>query len=629
MRKWLVALVLLLSIALVGVPVGAAVASTADPTAGDTIYIAGNPDLYPLEYYDEKTERYEGILPTLYQDIGEETGITFSYIAANGEDRQKKLAKNCQVEIVSAYLKGEMPVTHETELFSYRQGEQKYTVCVGFTKIADPDLIAAVETAIRNAGAEQWMAAAMVLEEQPSHTTAIWWLAAVIFLLVVALVWLIVERIKKHRQKEAQNATEMVDPMTGIGNLTYFEDCYANHVSDAMRPLYYTAYIAIDIEKIETYFGLPQSEELQRYAATTLTGALGDNDFAARIDNGVFAVCFMCPDADRAIKNTTLVVNHLNDYSRNYANDNGVRFRCGVYPLDQEHISCETMLYNARQGYLYAVNEKLDICLCDKDVLDRVSLKSRLQKKISTAIDKDEFQVYLQFVWDVKQQKLCGAEVLSRWHNPEEGVLSPTDYIEDMKTAGMIEKLDYYVFERTCRLLHSWERTAFDSLFISCNFTRTTLSSPQFVQHFEEILSRYTFDRKKLYIELTEDSLVGDRAVAYKNILAIKKQGCAVALDDFGSGYTSFSDLCDYPMDMIKIDRSMVQKAGGSRGNAVLLSIIRMAHTLGIQVLCEGVETEAESQKVTDADSDYIQGFFYSRVLPIDNAIDYYRKQQQ
>ena len=99
-------------------------------------------------------------------------------------------------------------------------------------------------------------------------------------------------------------------------------------------------------------------------------------------------------------------------------------------------------------------------------------------------------------------------------------------------------------------------------------------------------------------------------------------------MDDLGNGFTSFGDLCDYPIDMIKIDRYIVAKSANARGNAVLKSIIKMAHELEMEVLCEGVETEAEDTTVKAAGCDYIQGFRYSRVLPLDNALEFYRKKQ-
>ena len=606
-------------------PAFCAIDSTKESTAEDAVYIAGNADLYPLEYYNNKTKRYEGILPEIYAVISEQTGIEFSYVAANGEDRQKQLAENYQVEIVSAYNKGDITTSKEIELFSYQKDGVSETVCIGFTKIVNPDVAQAVETALANADKGSFLSAAMALESRREPFVTVIILAASIFVLIIAIVLLVLYILKKRKATIANDHTKTTDVLTGIGNLKYFEDCFANHVSDEMRPLYYVSYIAIDIEKIETYFGSLESEELQRYAANTITSSLKDSDFAARIDNGVFAVCFMCPDDERAQSTMLELVNKLNSRSESYAVENGVVFRCGIYSLDKQNTPLETTVYYARQGYIFAQDENKTLCLCDESIINKISFKNRLRKKILSAIENKEFNIYLQFVLDTTKNTFSGAEVLSRWHSLEEGVLSPANYIDDLKRAGMIDRLDFYIFEKTCEILSKWKNTDYNNLYLSCNFTRTTLSLPDFSEKFENIISKYDFDRNNLVIEITEDSLVGDSAVAYKNILDIKTHGSRIALDDFGSGYTSFGDLCDYPIDVIKIDRQIVTKSLSDRGNAVLVSIIQMAHALGIHVLCEGVETEKENENVRNANCDLIQGFLYSRVLPYENALEFYK----
>ena len=135
-------------------------------------------------------------------------------------------------------------------------------------------------------------------------------------------------------------------------------------------------------------------------------------------------------------------------------------------------------------------------------------------------------------------------------------------------------------------------------------------------KYFEEIVNKYSFERSNLVIELTEDSLADNKAVAFQNILACKKLGFKVALDDLGSGYSSIIDLCDYPIDIIKIDRHIVAKSTTPRGNALLRGIVKLAHDLEINVLCEGVETEKENINSRNAECDYIQGYYYSHVLP-------------
>ena len=417
MKKLIISATILLCIFSLSASVSADVVSTQEPTAGNAIYIAGNPDMYPLEYYNEDKEHYEGILPNIYKGISAQTGIQFAYIAADRESRQKELSENFQVEIVSAYHKGEISVAQEIELFSYAKDGREYTVCVGTTKVIDPDIAAKIVSAVQAAEKNVWLSAAMALERPAASRNTFIGFIVVIALLVIALTVLVVFILKKRRAMLAKEKTKLIDPMTGIGNSDYFQDCYSHHISPATRQLYYVGYIAIDIEKIETYFGGEQSEELQRYAASVITDAMQDNDFAARIDNGVFAFAVMAPDTDRAVKTATELINNLNAYNKNYAEDNGVLFGCGLYPLDKQHTPCETAIYNARQGYLYTVNNKQTVCVCDSTVLDRVSLKSRLQKKISSALENKEFQIYLQFVYDVEAKKFRGAEVLSRWHS--------------------------------------------------------------------------------------------------------------------------------------------------------------------------------------------------------------------
>jgi EAL domain-containing protein (putative c-di-GMP-specific phosphodiesterase class I) len=145
-------------------------------------------------------------------------------------------------------------------------------------------------------------------------------------------------------------------------------------------------------------------------------------------------------------------------------------------------------------------------------------------------------------------------------------------------------------------------------------------------EEFNKVLGKYQFSHSCLIIELTEDSLMDNTTVAYRNILECKKMGCKIALDDLGSGYSSLQDLCDYPIDIIKIDRHILLKSTTQKGNALLQGLITLGHDLDMKVLCEGVESETEKQRVCAAGCDYIQGFYYSRALPRDEADLFYMR---
>ena len=243
-----------------------------------------------------------------------------------------------------------------------------------------------------------------------------------------------------------------------------------------------------------------------------------------------------------------------------------------------------------------------------------------LLEAIVLGLRNDEFKMYLQFVVDNKTKKITSAEALSRWETAENVLIFPGKYIGAMEESGLIIPLDYMMFEKVCRKLHQWAGTEFDSLSISCNFTRITLSEADFTDKVREIVDRYSFDRHKLIIEVTEDSIETNLDIARNNLFAAKAFGFTVALDDIGSGYTSLRNLCDYAIDLVKLDRGMLLLTDTERGKKLFHGIISLTHLLDLKIVCEGVETEEQNALVSESDCDFIQGWYYSKGLPEEQA---------
>ena len=163
--------------------------------------------------------------------------------------------------------------------------------------------------------------------------------------------------------------------------------------------------------------------------------------------------------------------------------------------------------------------------------------------------------------------------------------------------------------------LEHWQKQG-RKLSLSCNFARISIGRENFIPQLQKIADRYFFTRSNLVIEITEDAMESNKETAFTNISKCKELGFRIALDDAGSGYTSFSDLRDYPIDIVKIDRSILNSAVNQRGIALLKGIIALAHTLRMEVLCEGVETEAQEALLRQLDCDYMQGYYFYRALP-------------
>ena len=247
-------------------------------------------------------------------------------------------------------------------------------------------------------------------------------------------------------------------------------------------------------------------------------------------------------------------------------------------------------------------------------------MEKEITESILNGLDNNEFKMHLQFIVDNKTKKIVSAEALSRWERPQKGIIGPANYIGYMETAGLISMHDFYMFELACRQLEKWSNTKYKDISISCNFTRITLSEHDCIEKLKAIAERYNFDRSRLAVEITEDAIEKDLEIAQRNVMLCKELGFKVYLDDLGSGYTSLVNLCDYPIDVVKIDRGVMQRTGTDRGKALLSGIIALAHNLDMGVICEGVETVEQNTLVSKSKCDYIQGWYYAKALPLEEC---------
>ncbi|MBQ4545095.1 MAG: EAL domain-containing protein [Oscillospiraceae bacterium] len=258
--------------------------------------------------------------------------------------------------------------------------------------------------------------------------------------------------------------------------------------------------------------------------------------------------------------------------------------------------------------------------------IKRGTNETRLIKKIRDGLENKEFKMHLQFIVDNRTKRIVSSEALSRWETSDGEVIMPGKYIGVMEKSGLITKFDYYMFENVCDKLSKWTDTDFDEITISCNFTRITISEKDFVTKIKDIAERYEFDRSKLIIEITEDSIEKNLDVARHNIIRAKELGFRIALDDIGGGYTSLISLCEYKIDMVKIDREVLLLSNEERGRKLFLGIISLIHKLNLKVVCEGVETEEQNALVSESECDYIQGWYYSKALPESEAENFARE---
>ena len=595
--------------------------------SSNSIYVIGKDDYYPFEYYDDKSKEYKGVMPKILQAVSKKSGIDFTYIRSINNDKTE-LAENMQAELVSVCLPGDdiSYARDDISVFSYSYNGETIQAGWAFTEIADRELIDAVESVMQDLTSQQINGYLISsLGEQPQTSKLAVYVLITCCVLLAALFFLAVMKLKKSKREIWKS--KMTDPGTGMGNSAYFEYCFKNVISDISRSLYYVAYIITDADYLRAYYGEEASASIAEYIAGVLNSQLRQNEFAARINEYGFAVAFQSTNAREAENYVNEILNKLSVYTKE--NEEILFFYAAAYKLHAGERNCELILYNLQRNCDKLMDSETRFVLCDSNMMNKADEEKRLLESISKGLENNEFKLYLHFVINNKTKEISSAEALSRWDSPDEGLISPAKYISMMSSYGLVAKLDYYMFEGVCSQLAKWKDSEFSAYSISCNFTRITISENDFVKTLSDIADKYDFDREKLIMEITEDAIEKNREVAKRNIFECKKLGFRIALDDMGSGYTSLVNLCEYPIDIVKIDRDILLKTGTKNGRDLFGGIIALAHNLGLTVVCEGVETPQHNELVDSSQCDYVQGWYYSRVLPVREGEKFAREYTQ
>lgn len=242
--------------------------------------------------------------------------------------------------------------------------------------------------------------------------------------------------------------------------------------------------------------------------------------------------------------------------------------------------------------------------------------KQQLIGEFETALNENQFCMYLQPQTD-KDGNMLGAEALIRWNHPNMGLIMPGAFIECFENAGLIYRLDNYIWEEAAKQLKIWKDSGYN-YYISVNISAKDFYHIDVYQTFKNLVSKYGIDTDKLHIEITETALSEDKQAAHKTIERLHDEGFIIEIDDFGSGYSSFNFLKDVCADVIKIDRVFLKKSSHEeRGEQILRSIISLSHDIGMDVITEGVENVDQLSMLAKMNCDWFQGYYFSKPITV------------
>jgi EAL domain-containing protein (putative c-di-GMP-specific phosphodiesterase class I) len=231
---------------------------------------------------------------------------------------------------------------------------------------------------------------------------------------------------------------------------------------------------------------------------------------------------------------------------------------------------------------------------------------------LSRAVAHDELRLAYQPIVDLESERLVGVEALLRWDHPEHGPVPPAALIEFAEQSDLIVSVGRWVLDRVARQAQMW-RSVYPHapIYTAVNLSGRHLAVAELPKHVAQVLEQHRLAPDALAIEITETSLISDIASSGQRLLALKALGLRLAIDDFGTGYSSLAYVRDLPVDVIKIDRSFIDRLPDNDREAMVAGVVTLAHSLGKSALAEGVECAEQARILRKLGCDYAQGFYF------------------
>ena len=419
------------------------------------------------------------------------------------------------------------------------------------------------------------------------------------------------------------------DSLTGLANRRLFMDRLEVALKEVIRYRSYGALLFIDIDhfkQINDVYGHPLGDRLLKCVASQLAQQLRESDTLACLGGDEFAVLVpsLNPDPVKAaqlaeriahklmtvIRRTSALINHSINISASI----------GITLLSDSNIDQEEYLQQADMALSQAkVKGRDTLCFFDPAIQAALLTSIHLERELRQALALKQWQLYYQPQVDV-DGKTTGVEALLRWQHPERGLVSPGEFIPLLESTGLISEVGEWVLEKACYQLTRWTQyPEFCHLTVSVNISPLQFQDADFVTRIKAIFERTKAPLQRLKLEVTESLFVEARDNARDKMLELKALGVRFSLDDFGTGYSSLMYLTQLPLDQLKIDQSFVQRVLTSSANAAIVeSTIVLAESLGLDVIAEGVETQAQKAWLLEHGCYAYQGDLSGRPVPVD-----------
>lgn len=402
------------------------------------------------------------------------------------------------------------------------------------------------------------------------------------------------------------------DPVTLGDNFVAFKE-RAKSKKDGVGWL--IAMDVTDFKLINSTCGVPKGDEVLRAIWEIFENETGENELAAHVNADRFILFWMDENQENIKQRLEYVIRKIEEIPERLEIPNlfpvfGIFHTTVLDEIDP--------LYGNAVQAKHQIKGRRDRHYIFYDELNHESIQENreLEEHFETALENEEFEIWYQPKYSAHSRKLVGAEALVRWRRADGALIPPLKFIPLFERNGNIIRLDEYVFRAVCRQQKEWQKQGQKMLPVSVNISRVSLYYSSVVEKYESMIRSFDLDSKYIQLEITESATIDNNEI-FNLLEQFHMAGFKILLDDFGSGYSSLAALNRMHFDTIKLDKSLVDYIGDDNGEKLLNSITKLAQSFGMEITAEGVETVEQLMFLCNLDCDDIQGYYFSRPLPV------------
>ncbi len=333
------------------------------------------------------------------------------------------------------------------------------------------------------------------------------------------------------------------------------------------------------------------------------------------------------------------LIENLNDQHREFARmqnqqypSSSMSICSGVYIIEDKNLDVENAFENANLAWKMAKHSRCrEVALFTEDLSNEKKAEQAIIGEFYKALHRKEFQMYLQPKFMLMDGRIYGAEALARWRKPNGGVLPPGFFLEPLEKIGYVTELDFYIFEELLKTMQGWIEEEKEPLIVSTNFSGRHFEQDgqNFIDRITMLMEKYTVPAKYIEIEITEGVFIKNKAVLNDCLQILRDMGFRIAIDDFGTGYSSLSVLTDIPVDVVKMDKSFIDKADSKKQRDLIAEIGKLIQIAGKDVIFEGIETVEQREFLSTSGFSLGQGYLCNKPIPIEEFEKMYVRDRQ